>query len=77
MSARALIVATQPPSASVEALELHPMSQGPPMAVALSATLAPPALAVTPEDSARFIEELLRRYEAPYPVSWRLGGIRE
>ncbi len=77
MSARALIAPNQPPSTSVEALELNPLSQGPPAAVVLRATLPPPALVVTPEDSARFTEELLRRYEVPLPVSWRHGGDRE
>jgi hypothetical protein len=30
-----------------------------------------------PEDSAQFAEELLRRYEVPFPLPWHHGGLNE
>jgi len=34
-------------------------------------------LEARPEDSVRFREDLLRRYDAPYPHAWLHGGLNE
>jgi len=38
---------------------------------------ARPDLAALLEDSARFRDALLRRYEEPYPDSWLHGGLND
>jgi hypothetical protein len=49
----------------------------PPAAPAPAAEPTPTEQEAVLEDSAKFREDLLRRYAAPYPESWSHGGLND
>ena len=76
MSARAMVTRSGPQAPEERSVGQELLSNGlaPANAAGAPATEQP----LSPEDeSARFVEELLLRYGAPYPLPWRHGGLNE
>jgi hypothetical protein len=76
MSAHAMAVPSGPLPPGRESPSLNPPSEVSSLAEVLRVPAPEPA-EFGFEDSARFTDELLRRYEVPYPVPWHHGGINE
>jgi hypothetical protein len=65
---------------SVEAITSGTATQTPPDHLdgfSQAVAPAPADLEALLEDSAKFRADLLRRYNAPYPDSWRHGGLND